>query len=657
MKTDTPESREKRYAILGHIGTGDTAEIYRCRLEGPKGFEKLVALKKLLPQWAKDATAVADFIDEARLAALFSHENIVQVYDFGESDGGYLLAMEYLAGKDLGAVMRRAGQVPGGMPAGHALHIAAKICTGMEYAHAAKDLRQRPLNLIHRGLSPDNIFISYDGRVKIIDFGCARADIHEDRMRMGMMKGKVGYMAPEQLAGTGTDQRADIFAIGILLYEMLSGRRLYGGDPAEMIAKYKKAEYPRLERVAAELPAAVCGIVDRALQSDRNLRYQSCGEMLADIEVCLARIQPRPSSRLLGRYLRRLFAPEFPAEQKRPVRAASPVAEEHGEERKTPTAGAGSGRTEPSPGRFRRFRPSAWFSAGGIVVVLVFFLLTSKISEDHEMAELVSKPSLPIVFEWPTATGPPEAPEVPGPTGPGEQSAKPPPATQAAAVDPDAGRAKKIEGLLVQATRAWKEKRLTDPERDCAFWFYSRILALDPKNVSAWQGIDRISKYYADQAEKALNELRFQEAERHLRRGLQVFPENRRLVVLQEGMEAGKRQHIAELVAKAERALRGDKLTTPTESCAYTHYKEILKLDKRNEAALNGIDRIADRYAELAEDAYRNLKIGNCREFVKNGLSVAPHHPKLLELQEDLDRSMPGIFFKSVEKSFSTMFQ
>ncbi len=664
MNTYNPDGREKRYVLLGHIGTGERAEIYRCRLEGPKGFEKLVALKKLLPQWASDAAAVADFLDEVRLAALFNHENIAQIYDFVEIDGGYFLIMEYLAGKDLAAVMQRTAAVPGGMPAAIALYVAAKICTGLEYAHSAKDLRQSPLNLIHRELSPDNIFITYDGRVKIMDFGCARADFLEDRMRMGMMKGKVAYMSPEQLAAVNIDQRADIFAVGIILYEMLSGRRLYSGEPEEMIPKCKKAEYERIENVARKLPAAACAIVDRALQSDRNLRYQSCGQMLADIETCLAAIQPRPGSQLLGKYLRGLFAPELPEDKKRPVRLVPLVDEEHGEKQRHLVAvGTGTGQAVSSPDRVRRFRRSAWFSAGGIIVVLVFFLMASEIAEEDEMAETPLESPLRMVLDLSQSAGlePSAAPEAPDPivsprTVSGDLAAKPSPVPPGKR-DFDAERAKNIESLLAQAGKAWKEKRLTDPEKDCAFWFYSRILALDPKNADAWQGIDRINNYYGTQAEKALAEQRFQEADRYLQKGLQVFPENRRLVALQEGMEARKRQYVVELVGKAERALRRDNLTTPAETCAYTYYKKILKLDKRNEAALDGIDRIADRYAELAEDAYRNLQLANCREFVRSGLSVAPHHPKLLQLKEDLDRSMPGIFFKSLEKSFRTMFE
>lgn len=653
MKTDSPDGREKRYVPLGLIGTGAMAEVFRCRLSGPQGFEKLIALKKLLPRWAKDPVAVANFVDEARLGGLLNHENIAQVFDFGETADSYFLAMEYLYGKDLLAVMQRAEALQGVMPAGHALYIAARICAGMEYAHQLKDLRQRPLNLVHRELSPDNIVVTYQGKVKIIDFGCARAELFDDRTRMGMVKGQIPYMAPEQLTAAAVDQRADIFAIGILLYEMLSGRRMYGGDTAALIMQCRNAEYARLANVAGKLPPAVCAIVEKALQPDRNLRYQSCGQMLADIEPCLSAIQPRPSSQLLGRYLRRLFASDLPEEKKRPVRLALAVPEEIEEEDgQIPVSSNASHRKAESPrGGSRRFRPVVRFAAGGMSLMLAIFLLSSDLVEEEKISPTLPEPVPQAAVGLPNQTEQVLAASA-------ERPAKPP-AEQPVrrVVMPDTGRAKKIDDFLAQAAEAWKAKRLTDPEKDCAFWFYSKILAIDPKNADAWQGLERIGKYYGDQTEQALSEHRFQEAERYVQRGLQVFPDNRRLVALQGEMDSHVEQYIAELAGKAEKALHRDELTRPVEACAYAYYKKILKLDKRNNAALDGIDKIADRYAELAEDAYRNLQLANCREFVKSGLAVAPHHPKLLKLQEDLGRSLPGIFFKSLEKSFSTMFE
>lgn len=667
MKADQPHGREKLFAPLGLIGKGEMAEVHRCRMSNPGGLEKLVALKRLLPQWARDPSAAADFADEARVAALLSHENIVQVYDFTEINGQCHLVMEYLAGQNLEVVMQRAEAVAGGMPHALALFVAAGICAGMEHAHAAKDLRQRPLHLVHRELSPDNIVITCDGRVKIVDFGCARVDVCDDRMRMGMTKGKIAYMAPEQLVNADIDQRADIFAIGILLYEMLSGRRMYSGEPAVMIEKCRKVEYERLENIRGRLSPAVYAIVDRALQPDRNLRYPSCGTMLEDLDACLAAIQPLPNSRLLAQFICRLFADNLEEDQPRRVRVPPAIRAEEGK------AGSPVSAAVRQPGQARavprRLRPWVSLAAGGIGVLLLFFIFSSEVGREDMREKTETMPEFPLQVVAGSTSAPsspepqpaatPEAPPQEGATSAAlsEQQEKPlePPAKRSASQE--STRARKIDEFLAKAAEAWKEKRLTEPEQECAFWFYSRILALDPKNAKAWEGIDRIGKYFVDQAEEALTDRRFQEAERNVQRGLQVFPDNRRLLALLEGMEERKRQHIADLAVRAEQALRRDDLTTPVEAAAYTYYKKILKLDKRNDAALAGIGRIADRYAELAEDAYRNLKLANCREFVRSGLSVAPHHPKLLELQADLDRSMPGIFLKSLEKSLSSMFE
>lgn len=264
MSTEHSEHPRNRYILLDLIGAGGMAEVYRCKFSGRRGFEKLVVLKKLLPQCAKDPDIVATFIDEAKLAALLQHENIAQIYDFGEIDGSYFIAMEYLLGQDLHSVMQRARERNGSMAPEYALSIAARICEGMEYAHTRNDLQHRPLNIIHRDLSPQNVFITYEGKVKIIDFGIAKAAMFDHRTRTGIVKGKIAYMSPEQLTGSEIDHRSDIFAIGILLYEMLSGRRMYSGDTATVIRKCMQVEYDTLDRVVAGLPPAAYEIVARA---------------------------------------------------------------------------------------------------------------------------------------------------------------------------------------------------------------------------------------------------------------------------------------------------------------------------------------------------------------------------------------------------------
>ncbi len=305
-----------KYTLLELIGMGGMAEVFKGKLSGAEGFEKVVVIKKLFPQFAQDPEIVSHFIAEAKLAALLQHENIAQIYDFGELDGNFFIAMEYLIGKDLHTVIQRGKELHLPLETAQALFITAKILEGMEYAHALKDHRRQPLNLIHRDLSPHNVFITFEGRVKIIDFGIARADLFDNKTKVGIAKGKISYMSPEQLTAEKVDQRSDIFAIGILLYEMLSGQRMYSGDTATVIRKCLAGEYERLDVVRPDLPTALHTILDKALAKDVNERYQRCGLMLTDIEEYLFSIAKRPSAHLLDGYMHRLFAGEPTSESK-----------------------------------------------------------------------------------------------------------------------------------------------------------------------------------------------------------------------------------------------------------------------------------------------------------------------------------------------------
>lgn len=292
-----------KYVLLDLLGVGGMAEVFRGKLLGDKGFQKPIVIKKLLPQVARDEEMTRLFIGEARLAALLQHENIATTFDFGVLEDNYFLAMEYLFGKDLYTVMQRAKESKSPLETHHALMIVAKICEGMDYAHNLKDLQNNPLNIIHRDLTPQNIFITYDGKVKIIDFGVAKAEMLDTRTRAGVVKGKISYMSPEQISGALVDSRSDIFSIGILLYEMISKRRMYHGDTATLIRKSITVEYEALETIIHDLPPQLYAILHKALSSDIEARYQSCGAMQSDIENLLFSMGERPDSRVLKGYM------------------------------------------------------------------------------------------------------------------------------------------------------------------------------------------------------------------------------------------------------------------------------------------------------------------------------------------------------------------
>jgi serine/threonine protein kinase len=303
-----------KYLLLSRIAQGGMAELYQAKLIGDEGFEKLIAIKKILPHLSEETTLVKSFIDEAKLAAFLQHPNIVQIYDFGSVNSTYYIAMEYLYGKDLRLITERYKKKGLPLSIENALYIATQVCAGLDYAHKLKDLRGNPLNIIHRDIGPHNIFITYDGQVKIIDFGIAKAAIQNTKTQDGSIKGKIAYMSPEQALGEQIDHRSDIFAMGILLYELVTHKRMFEGDAFRIFAKVREADYTPARIVNAALPQDICRIMDKALAKDREQRYQSVEELLTDLEKCMYGLSISPSYRNLSQYMKDLFGEEAEAE-------------------------------------------------------------------------------------------------------------------------------------------------------------------------------------------------------------------------------------------------------------------------------------------------------------------------------------------------------
>ncbi len=308
-------SRFGKYTLLDRIGIGGMAELYRALISGDRGFEKLIAVKRLLPHLADEESVVSSFIDEAKLAALLQHRNIVQIYDFGNMEGSYFIAMEYLFGKDLHAMMKKAREKHRGLGLANALCIAGQVCEGLDYAHKLKDLQGNPLQIIHRDVSPQNVFINYGGEVKIIDFGIAKASSKSEKTQLGTIKGKVAYMSPEQARGEPIDHRSDIFSAGILLYEMLTGARLFSGDAMEVLSQVREARFVPPREAAPELPGEIHRILERALSSDPAKRYPTCGDMYADLEDCVQQRGLRPTPQALALTMKGLFEEEIETEE------------------------------------------------------------------------------------------------------------------------------------------------------------------------------------------------------------------------------------------------------------------------------------------------------------------------------------------------------
>ena len=306
-----------KFLLLDKAAVGGMAELYRAKIIGDRGFEKIVAIKKLLPHLSLEENLVTAFIDEAKLAAILQHQNIVQIYDFGTMEESYFIAMEFLTGKDLRRTTNQSKRKKLFINLETALYITAQICEGLHYAHNLRDFQGKPLGIIHRDISPPNILITYSGMVKVIDFGIAKARNQSVHTQVGIIKGKVAYMSPEQAEGKVIDHRSDIFATGILLYEMLARRRMFNGeDTFQVLSQVREARFEPLEKIINCEHPELFAILNRALGKDPDQRYPTSGEMLADIEKLLYQLPGRPTPQSISSYMHALFSDEIQAEER-----------------------------------------------------------------------------------------------------------------------------------------------------------------------------------------------------------------------------------------------------------------------------------------------------------------------------------------------------
>jgi serine/threonine-protein kinase len=297
-----------KYEILSEIGRGGMAELYLARTAGIEGFEKLVALKRILPHHADDPDFVDMFLDEARLAARLNHPNIAQVYDIGEHGGSYFFAMEYLHGRDLSHVLKTAAEQGRGMSLDKALTIVTQVAAGLQHAHDVVDSDGTPLNLVHRDVSLSNILVTYDGMVKIVDFGIAKAMSRRSRTRTGNVKGKIAYLSPEQCRGDDIDRRSDVFALGIVLFELTTGTRMFGQlDDVAIMHKLCFAELPTPSSRRPDYPEALEELVMRALAREPDDRFESARALQEALEHHAREAKLTLSNIALGKLMHALY--------------------------------------------------------------------------------------------------------------------------------------------------------------------------------------------------------------------------------------------------------------------------------------------------------------------------------------------------------------
>lgn len=307
-----------KYTLLRKLATGGMAELFLALQKSVAGFEKLVVIKRILPAMNHDSAFIEMLLHEAKIAATLTHANIVQTFDVGQAEGTYYIAMEHVHGEDLRGIVRqmnKKGVVE--FPLEHAIEIMLGVTSGLAYAHEKRDLDGSPLNIVHRDISPQNIVVTFSGDVKIVDFGIAKSDTKMGmETQSGKLKGKVPYMSPEQARGEVIDARSDIFAVGVILFELTTGRRLFKGQSEfETLKLICEREYPRPSSVRPSYPRELEAIVMGALAKDRTARFQTARHLQSALEDFVRRDRIPVSNVALTQYMQSLFEEKLQAQK------------------------------------------------------------------------------------------------------------------------------------------------------------------------------------------------------------------------------------------------------------------------------------------------------------------------------------------------------
>jgi serine/threonine protein kinase len=428
-----------RYTLLNKLAVGGMAEIFVAQVRGEAGFRKTCVIKRVLPHLALREGFREMFLDEAHIAARLNHPGIVQIFDLGREGDDFYIAMEYLAGENLGDILRQSNKLGRQVPLEVAARIIAAAAEAVHYAHEVKDSSGKPLGIVHRDISPSNLFVTYQGTVKLLDFGIARAEQRAQETLGGHVKGKLAYMAPEQATHDAVDRRADVWSLGVCLHELLTGRRLFSQDSLGATAEaLVRMSIPRCASARPEVPEELDDIVQAALVRDPGLRLPTAEALRAALERFLAARSYVPSSSMLGDFVRQLFGTQ--RAQERMLLGSTPLASELAQqgpvegtpllslmssplahEARTVLAGPEDMVARSAP---RRRRGGLLFGGMGVAVV-AGLLGWGLLSRDRIVAPAPSTSPAPVAPPLakapapPPATAPPEpAPKVEPPVAP-----------------------------------------------------------------------------------------------------------------------------------------------------------------------------------------------------------------------------------------------
>lgn len=419
------------YQLLNKIAAGGMAEVWKAKLIGEKGFEKIVAIKKILAHLSDNEEFISMFIDEAKVAANLTHPNIAQIYELGKLGDSFFIAMEYVGGHNLRTILNQCNQMKVRMAPEIVVFIGMKLCNALHYAHNKKGYDNKPLHIVHRDVSPQNILLSAEGEIKLVDFGIAKASIKATQTVAGSLKGKLLYMSPEQAEGKGLDRRSDIFSLAAVLYESLTGKKLFAGDSELSILKnVRNADFDSPRAVNPDIPVKLETILMRALAKDTDERYDSAKALESDFKEYLKQEKIHINESDVADYLRLIIQkdveklralsrrkpskaepePEVPAPAQT-IPASAPAASD---------AAAKSDVVMPDTGQYKAFEGGGggkseksglgkWIALGAagliVVAVILWFLLAGGSSEQAGLdpwegktmlAEIGPCPDLPV---------------------------------------------------------------------------------------------------------------------------------------------------------------------------------------------------------------------------------------------------------------------
>jgi serine/threonine-protein kinase len=391
-----------KYELVRKLAMGGMAEVFLAKAAGPMGFEKTLVLKRILPDLAQESSFIQMFLSEAKLVARLTHPNIVQIFDFGESEGTYFVAMEYIDGPSLRTLVKRAGAQGLFLPPTVCARLISQACEGLAYAHDFADPDTgEPLGIIHRDVSPDNILLSRQGAVKVVDFGIAKAAGQSHKTESGVVKGKLAYMPPEQLRAKALDRRADVYALGVVLYELLTGQRPYTADSEARLMQAILYEPPTpAAQLRPDLPQPLRRILSKALAKEREQRYPDCHALQVDLESFIVSVGTPVMTQQVARLITQANTnPELPVLA--PIPVPTPV----------PTPPAAPRPSEPP---FLTRKHSASVSSKEVTANL----RTPPVSKQQEPETRVSRPP-------PLAAAPSPSPGAPAVRRPVVSAAKP----------------------------------------------------------------------------------------------------------------------------------------------------------------------------------------------------------------------------------------